>query len=302
MTATTDRPHRGTIFVEQAEILHHDAHPGDQHVLRVHAPRAARTARPGSFAHVRCDPDLPMRRPLSLMRADADAGWLDMLYKVVGDGTARLARRRPGETLDLMAPIGRSFSPDPSRPRALLLGGGVGLPPMVFLAESMHREGTARPVVFLGSEVPFPFPARPSRVLLPQLPDGVIASMPLLDDWGVPSRLASLQGYSGCHDGYVTDLARHWLDALDDAERDEVTLYACGPEPMLAAAAALARDYSLPGQLSLEEYMACAVGGCAGCVVEIVTPDGPAMKRVCVDGPVFPADSVAAFQAQAATG
>lgn len=297
MSASAERPHRGTIFVEQAEILVHEAHPGDQFVLRVNAPRAARAARPGSFAHVRCDDALPMRRPLSLMRADPEAGWLELLYKVVGEGTRSLSRRRPGETLDLMAPIGNPFRPDPARPRALLLGGGVGLPPMIFLADDLRRREGFSPVAFLGSEVPFPFPTRPSQILLPQLPEGVIACMPLLDDWGIPSRLASLQGFPGCHQGYVTDLARHWLDALDDATRDEVELFACGPEPMLAAAAALARDYGLPGQLSLEEYMACAVGGCAGCTVEIVTPDGPAMKRVCVDGPVFAADRVAAFRA-----
>jgi dihydroorotate dehydrogenase electron transfer subunit len=291
--------HRGTIFVEQGEILAHEAHPGDQYVLRVHAPRAARAARAGSFAHVRCAASLPMRRPLSLMRADAEAGWLEILYKAVGEGTRLLAERRVGETLDLMAPIGTPFSPDPGRPRALLLGGGVGLPPMVFLADQLRRQGGFHPIAFLGSEVPFPFPTRPSTILLPQLPDGVIACMPQLEDWGVPSRLASLQGYPGCHDGYVTDLARIWLDALDETARAEVTLFACGPEPMLAAAAALARDYGLPGQLSLEEYMACAVGGCAGCVVEIITPDGPAMKRVCVDGPVFTAESVAAFRAPA---
>ncbi len=297
MSTDAPRAHRGTIFVEQGEILAHDAHPGDQYILRVHAPRAARAAQPGSFAHVRCAASLPMRRPLSLMRADPDGGWVEMLYKVVGEGTRLLAARRPGEMLDLMAPIGTPFRPVPDRPRPLLLGGGVGLPPMIFLADHLRRMAGFRPVAFLGSEVPFPFPARPSSILLPQLPDGVIACMPLLDDWGIPSRLASLQGYPGCHDGYVTDLARRWLDALDDAARAEVELFACGPEPMLAAAAALARDYGLPGQLSLEEYMACAVGGCAGCVVEIVTPEGPAMKRVCVDGPVFPADRIAAFLA-----
>ena len=116
--------------------------------------------------------------------------------------------------------------------------------------------------------------------------------MPLLDDWGIPSRLASLQGYSGCHQGYVTDLARHWLDALDAAEREAVSLYACGPHPMLAATASLAAEYGLPCQVSLEEYMACAVGGCAGCTVPVHTDEGLAMKRVCVDGPVFDADQV----------
>jgi len=128
--------------------------------------------------------------------------------------------------------------------------------------------------------------------MLPGLPEGVIAAMPLLDDWDVPSRLASLQGYAGCYEGYITDLARCWLDALDAAQREAVSVYACGPHPMLSAVAKLAKDYELPCQVSLEEYMACAVGGCAGCVVKVQTPDGVAMKRVCVDGPVFEASTV----------
>lgn len=292
-----DRPHRGTIFSEQGEILLHEAHAGDQFTLRVRAPQAAATAQPGSFAHIQCAPSLPMRRPLSIMRANAREGWLDFLYKAVGEGTRALSRRVPGERLELLAPIGRPFVPDPARPRGLLLGGGVGLPPMVFLAERMRNLEGQRPVVLLGSEVPFPFPARPSRILLPGLPDGVIAAMPLLDDWGIPCRLASEQGYAGCHDGYVTDLARAWLRELDQPTLNEVTLYACGPLPMLGAVAKLAREFSLPCQVSLEEYMACAVGGCAGCTVEVVEAGHRAMRRVCVDGPVFDAETVVSLAA-----
>ena len=109
---------------------------------------------------------------------------------------------------------------------------------------------------------------------------------------GYPSRLASLQGYAGCFQGYVTDLARAWLQALDASALAEVEVFACGPHPMLAAVAALAREFALPCQVSLEEYMACGVGGCAGCTVEVRTTAGPAMKRVCVDGPVFEAQEV----------
>ena len=116
--------------------------------------------------------------------------------------------------------------------------------------------------------------------------------MPLLEDWGIASRLASLQGYPGCFQGYVTDLARSWLDALGADRRSRVHVFACGPHPMLEAVATMARGYGLPCQVSLEEFMACAVGGCAGCVVEVQTRQGPAMKRVCVDGPVFDAESV----------
>lgn len=292
MTTPSPKPHRGTIHLEEAEILAHQAYPGDQYVLRVRAPECAAKALPGSFAHLQCDPLLAMRRPLSIMRVDPKQGWVEFLYKAVGEGTRLLARRQPGETLSLLGPIGVPFQVHPERPRPLLLGGGVGIPPMVFLADRLRANAAWQPFVVMGSEVPFPFQARPSQFLVPGLPEGVIAAMPLLEDWGIPSRLASLQGYPGVFEGYVTDLARAWLHGLTEAERAEVEVFSCGPHPMLEAVARLARAFDLPCQVSLEEFMACAVGGCAGCTVEIQTPEGPAMKRVCVDGPVFDAQQV----------
>lgn len=286
------RPHRGTIFVEDAEILSQHTHLGDQHILRVQAPQCAAHAQPGSFAHITCGPELPMRRPLSIMRVDAQAGWVEFLYKAVGQGTRLLASRKAGERISVMGPIGKPFAPHRERPRTLLMGGGVGIPPMIFLAEHLKADKHWQPLVLMGSEVPFPFKTQPSRILVPGLPDGVIAAMPLLEDWNVPSRLASLQGYPGCHEGYITDLARTWLSALNETQRKEVEIFACGPHPMLAATAKLAREFDLPCQVSLEEFMACAVGGCAGCVVRVETEQGPAMKRVCVDGPVFDARQV----------
>ena len=117
-------------------------------------------------------------------------------------------------------------------------------------------------------------------------------TMPLLEEWGIPTRLTSLQGYEGCFDGYVTVLADAWLHELPLEELGKTEVFACGPTPMLRAVADLAAKYDLPCQVSLEEYMACAVGGCAGCAVKIMTPEGEAMKRVCVDGPVFDGDTV----------
>ena len=114
----------------------------------------------------------------------------------------------------------------------------------------------------------------------------------LLERWGVPSRLASNAGLPGCYRGHVTDLARAWLATLAPKARAEVQVLACGPTPMLVAAAKLARELDLPCQLAVEEFMACGIGGCAGCNLPILTPDGPAMRRVCVDGPVFDAREV----------
>ncbi len=290
----TAREHRGTIFVEDATLLSQQEFPGRQFVIRLRAPQCAAAATPGSFAHLTCDPLLPMRRPLSIQRADATAGWIEILYKIVGPGLEALSKQPIGATISVMGPIGQGFRPSPARPRTLLVGGGVGIPPMVFLAESLkgRRDAPWQPLVLMGSEIPFPFRTRPSTILLPGMPDGVIACMPLLDDWGVPSRLATLADFPGCFDGYVTDLAATWLASLDAQALSEVEMFACGPTPMLQATARVARRFGVPCQVSLEEFMACAVGGCAGCAVPVVTESGLAMKRVCVDGPVFDANAV----------
>lgn len=290
------RAHRGTIFVEDGTLLAQQEYPGRQYVIRVRAPQCAAAAQPGSFAHLTCDPERPMRRPLSIMRANPREGWIDILYKVIGSGLDALSQQPVGATLSVLGPIGHGFTAHPDRPRTLLVGGGVGIPPMVFLAESLKSRGAEaawQPLVLMGSEIEFPFKARPSQILLPGMPPAAIACMPLLDDWGIASRLASFGGFPGCFHGYVTDLAAHWLAALDASALQEVEVFACGPTPMLQATARVARRFGVPCQVSLEEFMACAVGGCAGCAVPVVQADGSlAMKRVCVDGPVFDANVV----------
>jgi dihydroorotate dehydrogenase electron transfer subunit len=292
MSAT--HAHRGTIALEESEVLSHEAFAANQFVLKLHAPKCAARAEPGSFVHLSCDALLPMRRPLSIMRADKQRGTVEILYKIVGPGLELLSQQQAGARLSVLGPIGKGFTPHSERPRTLLVGGGVGIPPMIFLAEHLRDRTDARwqPLVLMGSEVPFPFRAKPSTILVPGIPDGAIASMPLLDEWGIPSRLASLQDYPGCFQGYVTDLAATWLSTLNAAQLNEVEIFSCGPTPMLAAVAKVAKRFNVPCQVSLEEYMACAVGGCAGCAVRVQTPNGPAMKRVCVDGPVFEAEAV----------
>ena len=294
VTALANPTHtqRGTIQLTDATIVAVEHFAGAQHYLRLACPALAARCLPGSFVHLRCDTELPMRRPMSVMRASASEGWLDVLYKAHGYGSGLLATRVVGETLSVLGPIGQPFKITGYRARPLLIGGGVGIPPMLFLAEHMraHRSA-AQPLVLMGSEVAFPFRARPSSLIVPGIPAAVIAAMPLLEDWRIASRLASLAGFAGCYEGYVTDLARHWLTNSGVAH-DDIEIFACGPTPMLRAVAKLAAEFELPCQISLEEYMACAVGGCAGCTVKIETANGAAMKRVCVDGPVFEAHTV----------
>jgi dihydroorotate dehydrogenase electron transfer subunit len=286
---------RGSIHLEEGKILEHQPFAGNQHIVRVAAPAAAMSARPGTFAHVRCDPAVPMRRPLSIMRTDPVAGWLEFLYKPVGDGLTKLTRRKVGESLSILAPIGNGFAVDPGRPRVLAIGGGVGIPPMVLLAQELRGHAVFELAVLMGSELPFPFALARSTLDLGTSVPGASHGLELLERWRVPSRLASNAGLPGAYAGYVTDLARAVLAARDQESLRSTQIVACGPEPMLRAAAKLAASFGLPCQVALEEFMACGVGGCAGCTVRVRTPSGDAMKRVCVDGPVFDAAAVYAL-------
>lgn len=288
-----DRGHRGTIHVEEAAVIDVQTYPDEQYVMRIRSAKCAATAAPGSFIHLRCDDRIPMRRPLSIMRASPQQGWVEVLFKTVGSGLAALAEKQPGDLLSSMGPIGRGFVPDKKRPHSLLIGGGVGIPPMVFLAEHLKNDaGRWQPLVLMGSEIPFPFELCNSSAPVAGIDDSVNRSIALLEDWQVPARLASLSDYDGTYRGYVTELADRHLQSLSNDELARTEIFSCGPTPMLEAVARLAEKHKLPAQVSLEEFMACAVGGCAGCTVEVTTPDGPAMRRVCVDGPVFSAASV----------
>ena len=269
------------VFVEEGEVLAHREFPGGQYRLRLRTPRCAAAARPGSFVHLRCGSELLQRRPLSIMLADADEGCIELLYKTGGQGLTLLSGAEPGSVLHSMGPIGQGFSLSEARPIVLLLGGGVGIPPVLFQAQRLAGNGKWSPRLFLGSELPFPFALEMH---------GSENRLQCAEKWGVPSHLASNAGLEGCYRGNLTEPVREWLDDLPKERRSEVAVYACGPTPMLKAAAELAAEFGVYAELCLEEYMACAVGGCAGCTVEAHTPDGLAMKRVCVDGPVFPAN------------
>jgi dihydroorotate dehydrogenase electron transfer subunit len=226
------------------------------------------------------------------MRHNSEEGWIDLLYKDVGQGTHLLASRQPGEIINLLGPIGNTFQLSSERPTRILIGGGVGIPPMIFLAETIadslpdDRQNT---LVIMGSEVPFPFDVSRSSITVTGIDQDTDACITILEKLNIPSRLSSLQGYKGCHQGYAPELAKQYLQSLTADELKKVEIFSCGPFPMLATVKLLAQEFDISCQVSLEETMACAVGGCAGCVVEVTSPEGNAMKRICVDGPVFDA-------------
>ena len=283
------KTNRDTISVNDCQILAHYKFEADQYILTLESQEISQATRPGQFVHLSVSGMLAMRRPISVMSVDKDNGTFDLLYKIVGEGTRQLAERKIGDIVSVIGPIGNGFEVTENK-IPLLIGGGVGMPPIIAMAQELKGNSLYKPYVILGSEVPFPFDASESK--LNGYQSSKFHTMPLLEEWGIPCGLASLQNYDGVYQGYVTGLAKDFLDSLSSYDLSNVEIYTCGPHPMLEAVSKLASEYSIPCQASLEEFMACAVGGCAGCVVEVQTENGPAMKRVCVDGPVFEAQSV----------
>lgn len=282
--------YRNAIYVEDAEVLARDDAPDGQCILRLATPQCANEAQPGQFIHIQCHATLPMRRPYSIMTADREAGWIEILFGVTGVGSNFLSQCEVGTYVSCLGPIGKPLTPTRTWP--LLLGGGVGVPPMLFFARTLSMDDTISPRVILASERKFPFEVRRSTDDFDGVPKRANLSLACLSAWGVPSRLASRQGFEGCYNGYLHELAATWLAARTPDELKRVEIFACGPAVMLRAAATVAGRYDLPCHLMVEEYMACGVGGCAGCVIPTYRDGKRIMRRVCVDGPVFDAAEI----------
>ena len=286
---------RGTIFVEQAKVLDHTAYPAQQYRMILHAPRCAETSRPANFVHLRCSDALAMRRPYSIMSVSRQQGCIELLYKVVGKGGEALSQKQVGDEVNLLGPIGNCFTPHPQHPELLMLGGGVGIPPIFFLAQQIKQDNTYKPLVMVASEVPFPFELKPSQLQVSEISPDCHLALAELEALGIASRLASGRKKQGCFDGYIDAFARTYLEKISPQRLARTEIFACGPEAMLKSIAKLSAEFGVPCQLAVEEYMACGVGGCAGCTVAVRQNGRTAMKRVCVDGPVFNANQLVGF-------
>lgn len=240
--------------------------------MRLKAPELAGLFKPGQFFQLRVGgwgDGLFLRRPFA--PSDSSADGLTFFYAVVGAGTSRMTALRAGDKVKILAPLGTSYwLPSPGGV-ALLMGGGCGAPSLAPLARALREAGT-KTVALLG--------ARSSEVLLDQQTFHRVADRLII---------ATDDGSHGCQ-GTVVDAFTRERESIGKVDR----IYACGPVPMLRAAAKLAEELGVECQVSLEERMACGFGACMGCVVPVRDgKGGTVFRRVCHDGPVFDAKDLA---------
>ena len=254
----------------ESEILAVDEVMGDSTLLTLSLPQGLATSvLPGHFVDVLCriegsfDPLL--RRPYSIFRTDPRANTLTLMVRPFGRGSTWLSRRKVGEVLDVLAPLGNTYEIKPRSRNLLMVAGGVGVAPLVFLTD--YALARNMNVTFLMGS------ASADGLLAPAFLPNAVEYLTATDDG------------SGGHHGFVTDLVPNYMQWADQ-------IFSCGPEPMFRSLRDVANPLRMQGkptvQVSVERTMACGLGACLGCVVE--TRRG--MQTSCVQGPIYDMDDV----------
>ena len=246
-------------FIHDFEVTHNHHITDDYFAIYLKCPVSLPRILPGQFAEVLVSNSTTtyLRRPFSIYDVDYSKNELSLLIKTVGDGTYALSKLKEGDFLNLIYPLGNSFSL-PEGEKALLIGGGVGIAPMLLLAKCLHEKGF-KPDILIGG--------RTSNDIVEPEKYKTFGDVYITTDDG-----------SAGEKGMVTQ------HSLFSAKVKEYSIiYACGPDPMMKAVARVAELHDIPCEISLENTMACGIGACLCCVVETIEGN----KTTCIEGPVF---------------
>ena len=256
------------IIDRQCQIIDIERHTDNVFSICLNAPEIAEQSKPGHFVNLKItnegfDPFL--RRPFSIYQSIKGSGSLEFLYQVMGRGTEILSRKKPGDHLQLIGPLGNTFNIEGNYELAFLVAGGIGIAPMPFLSQALKDAGRKYAVIA---------GFRTQNDMVPQ-------------DWlnENNAEISTDDGSYGFH-GHVTGL----LHSILDGTISNVRIFGCGPTPMLANLHKVSAEFKFDCQVSVEENMACGVGICKGCPIRIKT-DGSQQKNVyrlaCTEGPIM---------------
>ncbi len=270
----------GTGKIQCGRIVSHDVETTVYRRMKILAPDVAKKAQAGQFIHVlprdNSSSDPLLRRAFSIMRVEDEC--IVILYRIEGRGTWLLSHKQAGEEIDFLGPLGQSFAPPTAK--MIMVGGGVGVPPMVMLVQQVRNMREEKSIKML-------IGARTSDdvLCLKDFREFQVDVEVATDDgsFGEPGQVTQLLLR------YLTERAAQNLMVVNANASDELTVYACGPLAMLRAVAGLCSRFQVRCQVSLEENMPCGIGICNGCVVPVLQTDDEysIYRRICVDGPVM---------------
>ncbi len=228
------------------------------------AEEIAHLAQPGQFVHLKVKGFL-LRRPISICEIDPQKRTIRIVFEVRGEGTQHLSQLNQGELIDIMGPLGNGFTKLEKQKKVVVVGGGIGVPPMLEVAKYYGDNATA--ITGFRSA---------NAVILNEDFKRIGAHLMLCTDDG------TMGGK-----GFVTNALKYHL-----LQEHADMIYACGPQMMLKGVVELAKEYNIPCEVSLEERMGCGVGACLVCACKTVKNGNEYLAHVCKDGPVFPAENV----------
>lgn len=264
---------------EHCEVVANRPVATNQLEIEIHCPTVALHAQPGQFVQMRVQSGYEplFSRPFSVFRKFPERGNFSVVYLVRGTFTQMLARKKPGESVFVVGPLGNRFviAEPAGEVTHVLVAGGVGAPPLYLLAEELVQSGVLRQKVVVVNG------ARRHDLLVCQ---------EHFAELGVHLWAVTEDGSLGAK-GKVTDMLKR-LHQHGELPDNRCQIYACGPTAMLEAVAKFAQKRGLPCQVSMETLMPCGLGVCLGCAVKVRTPEGTDYKRACVDGPIFDATEV----------
>lgn len=257
-------------FQERATVLSQECLGAGIYDLTIQTKEIAAHAKAGQFVSVYSDDASKLLpRPISLCGIDAEAGTLRLVYRVTGEGTGteEFSRLKKGDTVKILGPLGNGFTTEPGK-KAFLIGGGIGVPPMLQLAKDIKKAGVVPFQIVMGYRDANTF---------------------LLDEFKEQA-----ETFVATEDGSVGTKG-NVLDAIRANALTADVIYACGPTPMLRALKAYAAEQGMDCYISMEERMACGIGACLACVCNSTSKDEHSNvnnKRICKEGPVFDAKEV----------
>lgn len=247
---------------ERAIIVSQQCIGTDIYDMVLSFPKGAKEARPGQFIAMYCEDGTKLLpRPISICGIDAEAGTLRVVYRIAGEGTRLFSQMKAGDSLEVMGPLGNGFTMKDKK--AIIVGGGIGIPPMLELTKQLDCEKT----VVLGYR----------------------------DELFLKEEFEACANVAVATEDGSTGTKGTVIDAIKAAQVSGEIIYACGPMPMLKALAEYADAHGMEAQISLEERMACGIGACLGCICKTKEKDHHTNvnnTRICKDGPVFDAKEV----------
>ncbi len=253
-------------FIEEGRVLSNTELSSGVFDMRIFAPKISEAAAPGQFVMVYTGVEKQMLpRPISVCDVNKKSGELRIVYRVVGHGTEAISKIKKDFSIRLIGALGNGFPLDLEYKNPVVIGGGIGIPPMLYLSKALRNA----PLAFLGDK---------EEPVLSKEFSTVCKNAYLASDSGKVGFL-----------GNAVSLAEK--EILEGGLLCDV-IFACGPKPMLKAAADLADKIGAKAYLSLEERMACGLGACVGCAVKIKRDGEVKTLKVCKDGPVFSAKEV----------